>query len=1083
MPDSDDLASVAALEKDFRWSEAASLREKLLSKHGPDSGEERAKMLLDYSRALFRGAFQADSSEAYLAGLKAAIDSAQEASAIYEKAGNHPAKDLASALREHYRSFTQLGVRESCSALTEALTFSSQSAAGYRKLGDRGAEVEAQMVWLKAAAWYTLVEDLPTSWIPVWKEAEDLVRRMQKEVEENRPIKASLKLLLGWFGSLSDFVEEDPKGELQERYIRIGQEALEVLGDIQDPEVLQLAFFWAPGFEMAKEYGSQQAIDSARRYLSLAEGTRDKLAQAFAIHSVVFALRWKLVGIEEQEAAEDIYRQAQALVSLETRQEEICICEPSNLVRMMSAADLLQIHRLLAELTPDVPRRRQLLEEGLKQGVEAMKISSMKFARSYTAYALATGYISLALLESSPGRRRELLEEARKYADVQEKETFESAPAYHWNIGTGKIANGITMFELSGLEQGDVRRDLLENAATKIRSGIDECLRLPEPSPATNLRLGRSADYYVRVLKSLRQLINDDALSKSVLEALNEATTFYERASRPSRVAETYWKIALEFDSISDFRRSWEAYGKAAEAYRKASESLRSLSETYRDYSTYMQGWQAVAKARTAHEDENYTDAEQQYLEAARLFAGTKEWSSLEPHFVASALIERAENFDKLEQPDSAGNTLREAISSLENARSRLKKAALDPNEKEEWEKWVKLTESRKKYCMAKADIEEAKILDQKGQRLASARMFADAAALLETLVDEQELPSASNDLKAMILLCKAWAEMKKAESEQSSEGFLRASKLFAEAKEVTRKEKAAMLALGNAALCQALGMGAQFMTNLSDELFATAKRQLESAANYYLSAGYTKAASWVRGTERLFDAFVQLGRAESEVDASKRETGYASAEKFLESAKTLFSAAGYAAKQEEAERYLTRAREERELLLRPLSLPGGASFAASTSGLVAPSLVRDQALGVERFEGSSILTNQGTSAEKCYVGETIEYQLEIVNAGKAAALLIKVDRLLPQGCELVGTAGRYKLENGSVQLKGKRLDPFANEDLKFSIKMTRRGPVKLAPKISYLDETGAYKTSEVQPLEIIVQELGIGGWLKGPKG
>jgi hypothetical protein len=122
--------------------------------------------------------------------------------------------------------------------------------------------------------------------------------------------------------------------------------------------------------------------------------------------------------------------------------------------------------------------------------------------------------------------------------------------------------------------------------------------------------------------------------------------------------------------------------------------------------------------------------------------------------------------------------------------------------------------------------------------------------------------------------------------------------------------------------------------------------------------------------------------------------------------------------------------------------------------------------LGVDRFEGPSILTNQVASAERCYIGETIQYQLGMVNAGKAAALLIKVDRLFPHGCELVGTTGRYRLEGGSLQLNGKKLDPFANEDLKFSVKMTKRGPVKLAPKISYLDEKDAYKTNEVGPKE-----------------
>jgi hypothetical protein len=66
--------------------------------------------------------------------------------------------------------------------------------------------------------------------------------------------------------------------------------------------------------------------------------------------------------------------------------------------------------------------------------------------------------------------------------------------------------------------------------------------------------------------------------------------------------------------------------------------------------------------------------------------------------------------------------------------------------------------------------------------------------------------------------------------------------------------------------------------------------------------------------------------------------------------------------------------------------------------------------------------------------------------------------------------------------MKAKRLDPLKTEEVKLVLKPTRQGTFTLRPTILYLDENGKKRSHEPEPITITVKELGISGWLKGPK-
>jgi len=286
---------------------------------------------------------------------------------------------------------------------------------------------------------------------------------------------------------------------------------------------------------------------------------------------------------------------------------------------------------------------------------------------------------------------------------------------------------------------------------------------------------------------------------------------------------------------------------------------------------------------------------------------------------------------------------------------------------------------------------------------------------------------------------------------------------------------------MANASICKALESGTRFRRTRDTGLYADIKKRLEASADYYREAGFKNAADWTRATQRMFDALVYLTDAEIERDPKKKADLYHLSQRHLQLAARLYGDAGFQAKKDEALGHLDRIREEKELVLTPLDALAGNPAASSAS--VAPvTLVRDQAVGLDRFEEANIAGNLKVSQTQLPVGSSFDVGLDMVNVGKTAATLMKAEGLGPEGLELNLRDGRLEKDGRFVDLKGKRLDPLKSHELVFSLKASRKGSYQLKPRVMFLDEKGRYRSYEFEPVTLDVIELGISGWLKGPR-
>ena len=115
-------------------------------------------------------------------------------------------------------------------------------------------------------------------------------------------------------------------------------------------------------------------------------------------------------------------------------------------------------------------------------------------------------------------------------------------------------------------------------------------------------------------------------------------------------------------------------------------------------------------------------------------------------------------------------------------------------------------------------------------------------------------------------------------------------------------------------------------------------------------------------------------------------------------------------------------------------------------------------------------------------IGENLNIELELVNAGKGSALLTKVTEIIPKGFELAEKPENCRVEDSYINLKGKRLQPLKTEEVILVLKPTVQY-VSLKPTV--LDpgtKTASTSYTKPEPVTIIVKELGIKGWLKGER-
>jgi tetratricopeptide (TPR) repeat protein len=378
--------------------------------------------------------------------------------------------------------------------------------------------------------------------------------------------------------------------------------------------------------------------------------------------------------------------------------------------------------------------------------------------------------------------------------------------------------------------------------------------------------------------------------------------------------------------------------------------------------------------------------------------------------------------------------------------------------------------------------LEEARLLDKRSKMSDASDRYGQAAEMFRVILEKPAAGQSKREIGLIIILANAWRAMSRAEAEASPELYEEAARLFEEAKEASPGERAKNLTLGHSRFCKALGLGARFADESDPDLHHAATNHLESAARYYTKAGYDTAAEYARASKLLFDAYAQMSVAGKEADPQKKAKSFAMTEKLLEASADSYGKVGQSGRKEQVLKMLDRAKREKLLAISLTEVFLAPDEASSTSTFSSPSLTQESAVGLDRFEHADVQATLIARPKTMNVGQELVLEVELVNAGRGPAQLTKIDKVIPEGFDVVSEPEKCRVEDSYVNMKGRRLNALKTDDVKLVLRPSVHGEFQLRPRIMYLDESGKYKWCEPEPVEIRVKELGISGWLKGPE-
>ncbi len=857
--------------------------------------------------------------------------------------------------------------------------------------------------------------------------------------------------------------------------------ALELLFPAFGPNI-----FW--GLE-----GTDEALANLKKALEFANKTKDRYMIGCALDWLAYHTAWKSMVAEDPDEALSLLKTAfQHCEEAKRHFHQISFTSPRGDFFWIEG-DACEYHAKLATLETDAEKKRHMMAQALEDAPKMLKkaedsgyLEILGHAHHQFSIVLAT----LAQMVREPLEEKRLLDEALVHRNNNIKITEQITPLMYWNLGVIYGARANLKSELAEFAESLAAKNAtLQEAVLDMEKAVEFSYKdlafYQSKGSAAGLLVvvAKGHTQYGYLLSRLHESTGDKECIRKALMAFDEAIKIFKNLNLNVRIAECQWKVAQVYDDLGEHLNAAENFDLASDNYMSAAEKIPQLKDFYRDHGVYMQAWSEIERARHYHKRQEYSLAEERFKKAATMHKSSRQWSYLAPNYTAWGLVEHAEKLSRKEQSEEALQAFKQAVRLFEETRksiqTRLDKIE-NPDEKQMADNMIKASRLRREYCTARITLEEARILDKKGDHFSSSEKYGSAAEAFEKITQSVETEQDRKEFRFISILSRAWQKMTRAEAEASPTLYAEASRLFEETKNVSPNERVKMLTLGHSRFCKALEAGTKFVDTRNVNVHAEVLSNLESASNYYLKADFQKASEYAKATRLLFDAYLQLDDAKKERDPEKKARLYAMTEKILQTSAGSFMKAEHPEKREEVLKLMEEVKEEQELAISLTEVLHAPSIVSSTTAFPTPMPMSEEAVGLDQFEHADVRANIVISETELRIDENLDLEIELVNAGKGHALLTKITNVIPKGFELKEKPQICRVEGSYINLKGKRLDPLRTEEIRLVLKPKAQGKFPLRPRILYLDENGNYKVHEPEPITITVKELGIRGWLKG---
>ncbi len=1088
------LADANAREGDYDWLGASESYRKTLNLLSESDVFKKGEIYERLGYAIFRAARQAESVDEFRERIHQAIENYENAKTFYQRLDRAKPDGLAlrcSAILAQLDYWLAATASEKRALLEKSWGLTKQSLKIFQAAQDT---LEYGRTHNELAAFAGLLffyVRFPNS-REILKEglvyAEQTIKLLSQTSDSDELARAYV-IASGWSWSAASAVSDSTEqNSCREKALAYWARGLELSEKAALMQGLLPPALYGPNVDIA--VGSDGAVVLARKQLEAARKSRDKLFLGFAFEFLSRQTFWKAFGLEANEAS-TMWKEALEYANEAKNQHSLIRFMTPGLGVAWSGEPRTECYWALSTLETDHEKKQELLEKALKSApglLKAAEESAYPYAVTTAHHVYSKVLESLAQLEKKTDLRKDLLEEAleqRKTAIEIYEQVF---PYFYWDLGVFQNYLANIESQLARFVSREANVELLRSAV----QAKERCLQLTGKqlsvieglaAPSQIAWIGQRRFEFGKLLTSLWDVTGDQEDLRKATETFELAVEAFAKTNLPSRCAESYWKAALSYGMLGEHLNSVERFKKAAESYRLAAEEIAPLREFYQDYAFYMEAWSEIERAKLHHSKQEYGLAAEDYQKVAELHKTTKLWALFAPNYSALSELEKGENLSREVQCEVAVTAFEEAARLFEETRhslqSTLGKIESD-DEKKMAAELARAADWRHEYCKARMLIEEARVLGKKGEHDSSTTRYGEAARVLEKLSKNVVSEEDRREILLIMTLSKAWQVMECAEMKASSKLYVEAANLFDEAREFTQNEKQQMLIQGHSHFCEALGAETEFTSRRDESIRETATRHLQTASDYYLKAGFRSEAEYSKANKLLLDAHLYMDAANREAAPEKKAKLYVMTEKVLEASADCFEKAAQPTRKQQVISLLEQVKKDKELAISLADVMQAPSIVSATSAFSAPTPTYERPVGLERFEGANIQASLIAGRRNLKVGEPLELEVELVNAGRGSAHLMKMEEFMPEGFDLAEKPEGFRVEDGSLNLKGRKLESLKTQELKMVLKPRVQGHFTFKPRILYLDENGIYKSHESEPVEITVKELGVSGWIKG---
>jgi KaiC/GvpD/RAD55 family RecA-like ATPase len=1054
-------------EIQYRWFEVAkTLEQALKSESIPSSltGESWQKIGFCYDLA----SRQATSTDDFLSLRRQAGDAYNKAASFFsEDASLENQGKVAKCLSfaEYMRSWVTPDVAEKVKALDKSCELAKKALQTFKELGNilqygQTGNLLSQCLFdrLYVAATEKEIGKISQD---AMENSNNVISILEKTENKDELLLAlSMASLQAWYVANTSEKEEERKN-VANLSVKYAENAAALAKEANSP-YLKAMSGWASVFSnLYFTENIESSLKYAQEMLQQASLVKDNYLLGVAFYLLAHVLDWKVLGEanpdkRKQEYEKIIKYSEDGIRHLELVFQDWFIAD----TYLFPAQTFSAIASDFAiNLSEKLLYSKKAVDIGKKSLVYAMR-SGAPEAMISTLHGLSKAYYYHSNLEPRKADKPELLRSALGFRKEYIKTANDAFPSNLWVLGVGQVYAGEIEVGLSRLEEdGKAKNALLEAALADMNDGVMRCKKwiTSRPAPSVVASVAGFEDAFGGVLDEQYSFTAEKETLKKANDVYSEAAEDFKKVDLPSRVAESYWKIARNHDRVNDNEYAAKNFEKAFGAYKAAAQRISQFSDFYLDYASYMKAWSEIETAKQAHNKEQYENAMEHYEKTSQLLRQSKSWMYLSLNFYAWSLLEQAECLSRKEDCKGAIEAFEKAIKFFQESKRILsvKLEGIDKtDEKDLVKRLIAASNSREEYSRGRIAIEEAKNLDKQGDHMESSDKYDKAAAIFQkiSLVDSEQ---AGKEAKPLVYLCRAWQKMTMAEARGSPIMYEEAADLFKLANEHMSKESASLMALGHSSFCRALEAGTEFEITRTMAMYEEAVRHMDAAANYYLKAGYETTSDYAKATKRLFDAYVFMENAKRDRDPEKQARYYSMAEKVLETAALYFVKAKYQDKTDQVNRFLKKVKEERELALSLSEIFHAPTVTSSTASFSTLSPSEEMAVGLERFEHADIQAKLVQHETETKVGNVVNMEIQIMNVGKEPVSLIRIENLVPAGFQLTSKPDYCVFEDMQLTMKGKRLDPLKTEEIKIALKTFKKGSVEIKPRIVCVDWGG----------------------------